>query len=201
MKQLFIYSIVFLFTMNNNPSGKSVWTLKKDRKGIKVYTRKSGISKLHEFKAVTDVKTSMEMAIKTITDGDNLWKWNYKTSESKTIEKISDHEFVIWMENDFNWPIKDRDNVSRLKVEPIENGGYRINITPETSNIPVPVKNNIRITKFEGYWQLIPKGVHIEITQQLYGDPEGMLPHWLVNNVLTSAPYHSFSKLKELLEK
>jgi len=198
MKKLFICSIAFFFAVNGS---SQEWTLKKDKNGIKVYTRKSEFSKLFEFKAITQVKTSMEMALKTITDGDNLWKWNYKTLKSKTIIKVSKNESIIWMENDFRWPVKNRDNVSKLEIEPIENEGYRINISAAPTNIMRPIKNNIRITNFKGYWLLIPKGAYIEITQQLYGDPKGKLPHWLINNVLTSAPYHSFSKLRELLEK
>ncbi|NAS31152.1 lipid-binding protein [Flavobacteriaceae bacterium R38] len=198
MKQPLIYIFLFLITFN---SYSQEWKLKKDKKGIKVYTRKLKTTKLCEFKATTLIKTTLETALNTITDGDNLWKWNYKTSESKTIAKLSENEFIVWMENDFTWPVKNRDNVSRLKVIALKDGGYRVNISAEHPNTVALIRGNIRITKFEGYWLLIPRGEYVEITQQVYGDPKGKLPYWIINNILTAAPYHSFSNLKELLEK
>ena len=176
------------------------WTLKKDRNGIKVFTRKLKSSKFREYKVVMQVKTTADKALATILDGDNLWKWNYKTSKSKTVKKISSHKRIIWMKNDFNWPVLNRDNVSLLTVFENVNGSYRITIAPETSYKVSKEKNVIRVTNFKGYWFINPKGNHVEITHQIYGDPKGRLPSWVLNSVLTAAPYYSFKNLKRLLE-
>ncbi len=147
------------------------------------------------------IKTSAQKALQTITDGNNLKEWNYKTSESNIVKRISDNELIIWMKNDFYWPVKNRDHVSRLKIINYKETGYRVEVISDNTDIVPRKRSIIRITNFKGYWQLIPKGEYVEITQQMYGDPKGMLPRWVINSVLTTAPYHSFYNLKQLLEK
>jgi hypothetical protein len=192
---LFILStLCFLKSVNSQD-----WELKKNKNGIKIFTRALDSTKINEYKAVLLTRTSAEKALKVITDGDNLWKWNHKTSESKLIKKLSDNEYIFWMKNDLPWPIKNRDNISYVKIEKVPKG-YWIDILPGPSNSVPKQDDTIRVTNFKGYWSIIEKGEQVQITHQLYGDPEGSLPPWLLNSVLTSAPFHSFSDLKELLE-
>lgn len=176
------------------------WELKKDKNGVKVYTRSLDSTKIKEYKAVVLANTSVKKALEVILDGNNLWKWNHKTSESKTVSQISGSEFIFWMKNDLPWPIKNRDNVSLVKVREITNG-YWIDILPGPSSLVTEDEGTIRMTNFKGYWSIVKKGKAVQIIQQLYGDPEGSLPSWLLNSVLTTAPFHSFCDLKELLEK
>ncbi|WP_340067061.1 START domain-containing protein [Ascidiimonas aurantiaca] len=177
------------------------WELKRDKNGIKVYTRKLDSTKINEYKAFTRVKTTAKKALTVLTDGNRLWKWNHKTSESKTLKKISDTEFIFWIKNDLPWPLKSRDNVVRVTVSDYESSGYYLDLSPDTSGIFPEQKNSIRVTNFKGHWLIVPKGEFVEITQQLYGDPGGALPAWVLNSVITTAPYHSFEDLKLLLEK
>lgn len=197
MKQLLVLLLFVTCSVNAQE-----WQLKKNSRGIKVYTRQLDSSKIHEYKAVAIVKTTPEKALKTITDGDNLWRWNHKTSQSKTVKKISPSEFVFWMKNELPWPVKNRDNVSHITVNYLPKGEVRIDIFPDKTNLVKEREDCIRVTNFKGYWLISPKedGL-VEITQQLYGDPNGQLPAWLLNSVLTTVPYHSFLNLKEILEK
>ncbi len=176
------------------------WKLKKDKNNIKVYTRKLDSREIHEYKATMVVNTSIEKALKAITDGNNLWKWNYKTPKSKTIKKMGVDEYVFWMKNDLPWPIKNRDAVTDVSVFYLKNGGIKITLRPNHSQKVALEKNTIRITDFKGHWLLIPKENSLKITQQVYGDPKGNLPNWILNSMLTKAPYYTFLNLKKLLE-
>ena len=192
--------LLFIFFLFVHEVHAQEWELKRDKKGIKVYVRQSESSGIREYKAVMLVKTSVDAVLKILTDGDDLWKWNYRTVESRTVKTISDNEFVIWIKNNLPWPIKNRDHVSRVKVSYNENGSVIMTIDPETTYTVPEVSNSIRIEKFKGYWSLVPQGDYVEITQQLYGDPEGGIPTWLINSVIANAPYNSFLNLKEILE-
>lgn len=57
------------------------------RNGIQVYTRTIPNSTNKEYKAVVTVKSSMEKAVTTLLDGNNLYEWNHQTPESKLSEK------------------------------------------------------------------------------------------------------------------
>lgn len=191
--------VCFVFSAYSSLNAQK-WELKKDKNNVKVYTRALDSTKINEYKAVVLTDTTVEKALKIITDGNNLWKWNHKTSESKLINQISDTEFIFWMKNDLPWPIKNRDNISHVKVKKIPDG-YWVEILPAPSDLVPKENSTVRVTNFRGYWSIIQKGKKVQITQQLYGDPEGSLPSWLLNSILTTAPFHSFCDLKELLEK
>ncbi|XLS29074.1 START domain-containing protein [Flavobacteriaceae bacterium M23B6Z8] len=197
MKMYWLAFFVFGFVTVANAQN---WELKKNKNGIQVYTRSLDSTRINEYKAVVLSNTTVEKALKVILDGDNLWKWNHKTSESKTVSQISNSEFIFWMKNDLPWPVKNRDNVSYVKVREITDG-YWIDILPGPSNLVAEQEGTIRMTNFKGHWSIIKKDKSVQITQQLYGDPEGSLPSWLLNSILTTAPFHSFCDLKELLEK
>ena len=194
-------AFIFLFISCCFSGFSQEWKLKKDKNGIKVFVRELDSTNIYEYKAVLIANSTSEKALKIITDGNNLWKWNHQTSESKTIKKDSDREFVFWMKNDFNWPVKCRDNVVKLSVLFKENDTIKIDLLPGQSNLVPENENCIRMTNFKGHWLIISKpGNKIELTQQLYGDPEGNLPTWILNTMLTSTPYNSFLNLKQLLE-
>lgn len=195
-----IFFLIFCTLQLVQITSAQEWELKKSKNGIKVYTRSLDSTKINEYKVVLVTETSVEKALQVITDGDNLWKWNHKTSKSKTVKKLSDNEYIFWMKNDLPWPVKNRDNISHVRVAKIPSG-YWIDILPGPKDSVPSEDGTIRITNFKGHWSIIQKGEKVQITHQLYGDPEGSLPAWLLNSVLISAPFHSFSDLKELLEK
>src|SRR5690606_3149096 len=90
-------------------------------------------TRINEYKAVLIAETTVDEAISVLTNGDSLNNWTYKTPESKQLEKISDNEFIVWMRNDFPWPLNDRDNVSRIKLKKLSNKSYQIDISVEDS--------------------------------------------------------------------
>ncbi len=192
---VFFSLLLFLSTNAQNP-----WKLKKDKNGVQVFVRNVDSSKIKEYKAVTQINTSVEQALSIILDGNRLADWNYKTSESKTIRKITDDEYIFWMKNDLPWPVKNRDNVTHVKVNKISKDSIRVDLAPDRTNAVPEMDGMIRVTNFKGFWLVSQKGDKVEVIQQLYGDPKGNLPSWILNSVLTTAPYRSFLNLKSLLE-
>ncbi|MCM5662545.1 START domain-containing protein [Galbibacter mesophilus] len=177
------------------------WELKRSANNIKVYTRELDSTKINEYKAVLIANTSVENVVSIITNGNGLKNWNHKTPESETLLKVSDKEYIFWMKNDLPWPITDRDHVCKVSVEKISPKNYKIDISPADTILRLPEYNTIRIENFKGFWLIneIDENT-VEITQQMYGDPKGTIPSWLVNSILTSFPFHSFENLKEILE-
>lgn len=177
------------------------WELKKDDGDIQVYTRELDSTKINEYKAVLIAESTVKEALSVLTDGNTLNLWTYKTPQSRELEKISDSEFVFWMRNDFPWPIHDRDHVSRVKLSKVNNKLFQIDISAEDSLIHKADKNVVRMDLFKGYWRIQELDSDtVLIIQQMYGDPKGTLPAWVVNSVMVSFPYHSFKNLKEILE-
>lgn len=174
------------------------WELKKDDDGIKIYTKDYPDSKFKEYKAEMTVNTSLETVKSIILDAENLKNWNYKVSKSRLIKKNDDNNYTIYLYNDMPWPVKNRDHISNLIVTYPNSKSILLSITPNNEVLP-KYDDIVRITNFKGYWLLEETGKGIRITNQLFGDPEGDIPSWLVNSKLVKSPFTSFSNLKKLL--
>lgn len=177
------------------------WKLRKASEDIRVYTRQLDSTSFNEYKAVMQANTSPERALRVICDGDRLWEWNHKTSDSEQVAVYNDSTFVIWMLNDLPWPLRDRENLSLIKVKATGDDEYMIDISPADNTIRKTPDDVIRTTRFKGHWSIRPLGNgKTEIIQQLYGDPNGSIPAWILNSVITNVPFHSFENLKVILE-
>ena len=174
---------------------QSDWELKKNEDGIKVYTRKIHESSVKEFKAVMLLKTSMTSLVGKITDAEGLKNWNYKTTKSRLLERVSDSVFIVYMYNDFPWPVKNRDHISKLTLFEVNSSTIRIDIRSVPNKLP-EYDNTIRIEEFSGYWLLEKTDNGIRVTQQMHGEPKGNVPSMIINATLAKAPLYSFKRLK-----
>lgn len=194
MKNRFL-SLVLIICSQLSYSQIDDWELKKDEDGIKVFTRKTDKSSVKEFKAITVLQNSMSSIINKITDAKGLKDWNYRTTKSRLLERVSDCEYVIYMYNDFPWPVKDRDHISRLTLFDINSETVKINIEPMPNKLP-EYNDVIRIEEFSGYWLLEKLETGVRVTQQMYGEPKGNVPSVIINATLAKAPLYSFKSLK-----
>lgn len=191
---LFLWFLLLGFVQTPNP-----WKLDLDKDDVKVYVRKTDSSSIKEYKAVMVVKAPMDTVLKKILDIKNLKTWSYKTNGSTLIKKLSDTSWVFYIQNNFDWPVKDRDHVSKVvlfkkKKECTITLVAANNIVKENPKI-------IRIKRFRGFWNL--KKVDEKstiVTQQLFGDPEANVPSFIVNSMLSKAPYETFKAMKNQLE-
>ena len=192
-------SLLLLFSCFLSGYSQSVWKLEKDASGIQVYTRDVSTSSIKEYKATALIKTSLQSLVNKIIDGEHLKEWNYKTTKSSLLEKKSDNEYLVYMYNDLPWPAKNRDHISELKLDVISNSLTKISIKSVPEKI-IEKKGVIRVVNFSGFWLLEQTKLGVMVTQQMYGDPGGSLPAFIVNSMLVNAPFNTFKQLKEQLD-
>lgn len=191
--------LLLLFSCYLSSYSQSVWELEKDASGIQVYTRTVSISSIKEYKATTLIKTSLESLVNKILDGEHLKDWNYKTTKSSLLEKKSDNEYLVYMYNDLPWPAKNRDHISELKLDVVNSLLTKISIKSSPKKL-IEKKGVIRVVDFSGFWLLEKTKLGVKVTQQMYGDPGGSLPAFIVNSMLVNAPFNTFKQLKEQLD-
>ena len=193
------YFLILLFNCFFSSYSQSEWELEKDALGIQVFTRTASVSSIKEYKATTLIKTSLKSIVSKIIDGEHLKDWNYKTTKSNLLEKISDNEYLIYMYNDLPWPAKNRDHISTLKIDEISSSLTKISIISTPKKL-LEKSGVIRVVNFSGFWLLEKTKLGIKVTQQMYGDPGGSLPVFIVNSMLVKAPFNTFKRLKEQLD-
>lgn len=173
------------------------WVLKKHQEGISVYARKTNESPIKEFKAVMELQASVSSVVHKIIDADRLQEWNYRTTKSRLLKRVSNTEFIVYMYNDFPWPVKDRDHISKLTLSQVDSLTVKISIKSLPNEIPV-LNNVIRIEDFSGFWLVEKTKKGVRVTQQMCGDPKGNVPSGIINATLAKAPMYTFKKLKVL---
>ena len=193
--------ICFLSIIHANAKENN-WKLKKNSKGIKVYTRKIENSNFKESKAEMEIETSISSLIFLFTDVDSLTAWYPNLKSCKLLKEISSMEFLMYQVIDLPWPVKDRDSVINFKMKYNRKNGSVTIVYNDYANV-LPEKNDlVRIKKIKANWKFIPvSNGKVKVVYQVHGDPGGKLPSWLANSTCVDNPYRIFKKIKNTVVK
>ncbi len=178
--------------------GQSQWKLAKSKDGIKIWIRDYKDSPYKEYKAETYVKTSLNSVVQELLEAP-MYAKNCEEGVSHLVKVNTNKEYVFYARNEFPWPVRDRDVVSKLKVKKIAKSKVKLCISAAPEEVP-KIKNTLRIQELSGYWLLEKQGNTVKITQQLYVNPEGSLPSFITNALLVTGPFKTFGALKEVVE-
>ncbi len=197
--QVYFFSALFLlFAMFFGHSQKKT-NLALDKEGIKIYLTKLDTTPFKEYKAIMTVKANIDTVAKQILDIKSLQKWNFKTRKSELIRKVSDTSWIFYMNHHLGWPVQDRDHVSKVTLIKKE-AEQTITIFP-ANNVLKEKEGIIRLTNFKGFWYLKKiSDNQTLVMQQIYGNPGGSIPAFMVNMVVTKGPFESFKELRKRVE-
>ncbi len=191
---LLIFPLLFSFSTG------SEWTLEKDTKGIKVFTRSKKDSPLKEFKAITQVNASLSEMVAYMKQVDNYINWFDAVTEVELLEQIGKDDFYVYINNSAPWPVKDRDNITRMQFVQDDPGIVTVHVTGLPDYIPHHGKR-VRVPYIEGFWQFKKINASTtEVTQQMHAAPGGAIPNWLANMVVVDNPFNTLKALKEHFE-
>lgn len=189
-----LFFVLFGFVCQQKP-----WELAVNKEGIKVYTRKTDSTAIKEYKVTTVVKSPIDTVLKKILDIKNLKKWSYRIAESSLVKKMNDSTWIFYIHNDVEWPVKDRDHVSKVQLKK-KKDEYTVILMPYNNFVKEKV-DIVRLTHFRGVWTLKKiEANQTQVTQQLYGDPESNIPPFFINMMIAKAPFHTFKNMKSQLE-
>lgn len=176
--------------------------LAKDRHGVKVWTYPIPSYPIRGFKAVTVVKSSLAGLINLIMDTDNAPKWVYRTNRIDVIKRDDTAQtFIIHVQTDFPWPLKDRDVYVEGKITQ-DPKTLVVTITSESTPAGMyPVDPSfVRMPDMQGVWQFKPLGKGmVEVTMTGRADPSGVIPPAATNLVIQETPYNTMLGLKDVI--
>jgi ribosome-associated toxin RatA of RatAB toxin-antitoxin module len=173
------------------------WVYERDKKGIKIFTRKGKWGKLRDSKAMMTVAATPDQMLKVLTDFNNYKNWMPRCRKSGLVARLSDNEFIVHMVFNGTWPVKDRDCVVRIKYEKDPKTGV---ITVTETSEPKYIREEadiVRIQQLVSTWKLAPKDGGTEVTNEYSTNPGGNIPDWLVNTQSVDNPFSTFENLQE----
>jgi ribosome-associated toxin RatA of RatAB toxin-antitoxin module len=179
------------------PQDSSDWVYEREKKGIKIFTKKGKWGRLRDSKAMMTVAATPEQMLRVLTDVDGYKTWMPRCKKSRLLARLNDNEFIMHLVFNAPWPVKNRDCVVRVKVEKDAKTG--VILVTETSE-PKYLKEDddaVRIQQLISYWKLIPTDGGTEIINEYASNPGGNLPDWLTNTQSVDNPLATFENLQE----
>jgi hypothetical protein len=198
MKHLLLISF-FLFSS----APETDWVLKKDKSGIKVYTRSFEGSSFDEFKGITVISNvSLAAVLEVILDVKNYGSLFPDCMNPKVLKQDGQFHDIHYIQTKGPFPVKDRDCIYEQKTELDKNGKHAvIRLNPLPAYVP-ETQEMVRIQSGSGFWELEEdQDKNIRVIYQFHGEPGGDIPSWLANSFVESHPYKTLINLKSRLGK
>ena len=182
-------------------SAQEGWTLKKDKNGIKVFSRKSSIYKFDQLKVECEFEGRMSQLAAVLLDVNNQSQWVYKTHKSQLIKENSSSEVFYYTEIDCPWPFENRDMVIHMSIAQNTENKVMTIIAKSINDYLEDKPNLVRIKYSSALWTVTPIDKdHFKIEYTIQVDPGNGIPAWLLNLFATNGPYESFLNLKKKIK-
>ena len=187
-------------TESADPAGND-WELKRDKDGIKVFTRKVEGSSHDAVRAEMVMNGQLNAAVALVRDSAACPEWAELCKEAYEHEVISEQELYVYSYNDIPWPVKDRDALTHViwQQDPqtlvvTMNAVATTGIVPEQSGA-------VRIVNAKTLWQFTPvDGGRIEVVSEAHVDPNGPTPSWITNLLLVETPFKTLQGMRRVVQ-
>lgn len=176
------------------------WLLEREKKGIKVFTKKSRWGRLRDSKAEMLLPNAkIDELVKFISDFDNYSHWVPRCREAKVLARVSDSEFIAYMIFKSPWPVADRDCVVRVKIiRDAATGAVTIHETSEPKYINKR-SDVVRIEQMFSNWRIVPQAGGLMVTNEYSTNPGGSIPDWLTNTQSVDNPFDIFTTIQNTI--
>jgi len=174
------------------------WELKKDRDGVRIYTRKVTGSVFHECRGETTVDAPLPALVAVYQDVAAYPEWMPNLGEARLLDALGDTLHVQYIVNPAPWPVADRDAVYvfRYRRNP-ETGGVAIDMESSPDFLPA-FDGNVRIERALGSYRFTPReDGTVDVLFRMHVEPGGNIPALFVNMSLVSGPFKTLSRLRE----
>ena len=179
----------------------SDWKLRKDRNGIRVWTRDHKKEGILEYLSKITIETNLETLIDIIQDVDKYPDWTENCETASTHKILSDTSRIEYMTTKVPWPLEDRDVAMEFVVVKNSDTYFQANLTSAPEAVPLS-DDYLRIEISQGSWIFKKKDDNrVEVIHQFLSDPGGNIPKWIVNMFIVSGPYKTLDNLKHLCSK
>ena len=191
--------VVAMTMITSTLASESEWELKKDRKDIKVYVKKTENSSFYSFKATSIVKTNTNSLVNLMRDIPAMDQWLETCREPAVVSEPDGASRVIHMKNDAPFfIISDRDLVLLQRFHRVSDDIVMVDLVDRGSDVE-QVDGHIR-AQFNGHWTFTKvSDTEVEVEYQGLTDPKGVIPASMANIAVLDVPYNTLRKIRKLL--
>lgn len=194
--------MLFFTLMLSCSMAAQAWNFRKEKDGIKIYTREENGKSLKSYKGVTEIYAPAEEIFGLMEDINNIDWWDKNLTQIKVLLYEKYKRAQYYLVYNLPWPVTDRDlcvDVS-ITIDPVT--GER-KIIAILINGVIPERNDmVRIKEYRQTWTIIPAGKGMtHIVLEDFIDPAGKIPDWISNMLIIDSPFKSINGVKKRMEK
>lgn len=195
---LFVFCVLLQYAGNS----QGAWNLKKEKNGIRVYSRKSTVFKFDEVKVECEFEGRISQLAAVLLDIGSQKEWSYKTSKCELIKAVSPADLIFYTEIESPWPYDNRYMVVRMIIKQnMQTKEMTVEAKNVADNLPAK-KKLVKIKYSNANWKVTPvAGNKYKIEYRLQVDPGEGVPAWLLNVFAVTGPYESFINLKQKIKQ
>jgi hypothetical protein len=177
------------------------WQLKRDRRGIKVYTAPVKGSKYRAIQSSVLINATLHSIIALIKDSASCSKWADMCKHSEVYQTVSDSENYIYTYNNLPFPIKDRDVLAHIQWTIDPQNAVLSMLSSATTGLKETNPKAVRLTQATAKWQFtIQADGSVLVENFAHIDPNGPIPAWISNRLMINSPYKTLLKMRSLVE-
>lgn len=203
IRTLFFISFLSFSIFASAEEDSRKWKKVKDKNGIKVYRAHTENSRLKTFRAVTRVELdNIHSFVEMMTDVDSYPQWVHMSSGAEITNTDDPRVYQLMVETGMPWPVKDRHTVLDVNISQMED--YSVRFDLQQSKLPSrDPKGSILCPEAFGYYQIntIPDSKEVDITVEVFVDPGGYVPAFLLNLITDDVSYFTTRKMRRYIQK
>jgi len=205
MSQQLMKSIVALHILLLLPAvsfAQADWEFRKERQGIKIYTRDVAGSVMKATRAETVFDAPVGNCISVLKDVDRFTTLFPSCMYAERISDLGDTVQTQYMRLKAPWPVANRDYAFKYIFRTGDTKGAVKVITQCVPNAYPPDKSFIRLDKGEGLWVFTPtQDGRTKLVYEFHGSPGGSVPEWLANTSVVDSPLGMLENFHRLVKE
>lgn len=178
-----------------NPPTAWIETINED--GIRVFKRVRAGSPYEEVRAEARLSGKVGDFLPFFNDPAHYKKWVYGTIESRMLNRTKDFDFVFQGVFDIPWPFENRELISRVELIQGAVGELTAKLSHHEDKTSVG-QGLVRVERFESLWKVVQvEEKKVDLSIEMYVEPGGKLPPFIVNLVLSRIQLWSINNLRK----
>lgn len=192
------YFVVAVFLTFALPQWANAWDLAKDSKGIKVYTKKTNLSKFKAFKAETVLDGPVSKYVEIMNNPATYKTWMDGVIQAKSVKKLNANKEFTYMVQTVP-VLKPRHAVLEVDKNISANEAMiKVELTDVSKKMIPAHKKYVPIKLMKGtyHFKQLANG-KTKVVMEAVADPAGNIPSGIANLFIVKTPFNTLKNLKK----
>jgi len=187
--------IILAFVSLGSPA--HAWSVIMNKQGVEVARKVMPNSSLFAFRGEGVMNVNIATLVSVLLDDAIATEWVDLQAEHTVLRQPSPDKKIIYEMYDLPWPVTDRDYVL-TEIAKYDDEAKVFTLDFESVDDPAKPKQSccVRAMAYRTYWRLTKvSDTSTKVEVEVFTDPKGSLPAWLINLIQEDWPWKTISGL------